>query len=266
MSTSTGSAQSLVALFEAITRNLETDREQINQLDRDDGDTGDNMAANFRLVTNTLSQTVQRQGEQADLGAALAQASQVLRNDGRGATAPMYAEGLGDAAQRLSGKQSFQLEDLIPLLEGLSGGVQRAQGGKPGEGSLLDVLIPGALTYLHGKRDGQSELEAILSALLSVRRGSFNTAGSEQGHGRASDRNTKGEIDPGAAGAASLLEGLFGALLQSALKNQGAQADAAGAQRFPGPSTLPDQTPARQPAQSDPMGSVLDMIGGLFRR
>jgi len=49
------SANSLVALFEAMTQNIEYDRTQINSIDRSDGDAGDNLAGNFRLITDTLA-------------------------------------------------------------------------------------------------------------------------------------------------------------------------------------------------------------------
>src|SRR5437764_4523657 len=130
------SANSLVDLFSAITQNLQQDRQHLNQLDSGDGDTGDNMAANFQLVTDTLSQFVQQAGPQADVGVALQQASQVLRQQGQGATAPIYAQGLANAAQRLQGKTTFSIEDLLPLLQGLLQGAQQASGTQQGEGSL----------------------------------------------------------------------------------------------------------------------------------
>lgn len=247
------SAESLVALFEAITANLERDRDDLNQLDRDDGDSGDNMVANFQLVTSTLRRSVgPAQGGNADLGAALSEAAQVLRENGKGATAPIYAEGLDEAAGKFQGKSGFQLDDLLPLLEGMLGGAQRANSTQPGEGSLLDVLLPGVLAYMQGKRDGQGDLEAILGALLSVRRGANSTSRSSRGYGKGESRDTRGEIDPGAAGAASLLEGLFGALLQSAVRGQGNPAGRSA------PAPAPDQ---RAPSSSD---MIIDVLGGLF--
>lgn len=265
------SPQNLVAVFEAITQNLERDRADLNQLDRDDNDSGDNMVANFQLVTSSLRQTVSQGGDQTDIGAALQQASQLLRSNGKGATAKIYAEGLDDASARLAGKSGFSLDDLMPLLEGLLGGAQRAQGsmgGGDGQGSLLDVLGPGVLSYLEGKRGGMSDSEAILNALLNLRRGAIGTARSPVGYGRAAGRDTSGEVDPGAAGAASLLEGLFGALLQSAMRSQGgarqapAEAEAeAGGQIFPGGR---GSQPKDAPAQQSSGNPILDILGSLF--
>jgi dihydroxyacetone kinase-like protein len=278
-------ARSLVAVFEAITENLEKDRDDINHLDRDDHDTGDNMVENFRLVTNTLQKQV-GQGENVDVGAALGQAAQVLRSDGKGATAKIYASGLNEAATKLSGQNTFAMGDLLPLLEGLLGGAQSAgagQGQGGSQGSLLDVLLPAIGAYSQAKRNGDDDMTAILGALLETRRGATGTARSSSGYGRASGRSTAGEVDPGAAAAASLLEGLFGALLKGGLKQAGGggmQSSVGGARpgggsasgKYGGPSTLPDvgqepQQPQRdeQPAQPRSSGNpIIDILGSLF--
>jgi dihydroxyacetone kinase-like protein len=242
------SADSLVAIFEAITQNLERDQHSLNKLDRNNGNSGDNMVHNFQLVTSTLRKATS-QGGQSDIGAALGQAAQVLRDDGKGATAPIYASGFQDAATQLSGKSSFSLDDLMPLLQALMGGMQKANSAKPGEGSMLDAIIPGVMAYMQAKQGGQSEMEAILSGLLSSRRGATSTAGAATGYGQSAGRDTTGQVDPGAAGAASMLEGMFGALLQSAMRSQAQQTPA---------------QPAAQAQQPSAGGTILDVLGSLF--
>jgi dihydroxyacetone kinase-like protein len=247
------SSDSLVALFGAIAQNLDQDRQNLNQLDADDGDVGDNMAENFGLITDVLDQFVQRQGPQADAGAALAQAAEALRRQGRGATAPIYAQGLEDAAQRLHGRAGFSLDDVLPLLEGLMRGTQQASGVPEGEGSMMDVILPSVLAYLQAKQSGASAEQALLEGLMGLRRGATGTARSSRGFGRGSGRDTKGQLDPGAAGAATLLEGLFGALLNGALRQ----------------GQAPAQPPARPPTQAAPPqrrgGDIGDLLGELFR-
>ncbi|MBX0329641.1 dihydroxyacetone kinase subunit L [Oscillochloris sp. ZM17-4] len=247
------SADSLVAIFEAITQNLERDQSSLNHLDRGNGNSGDNMVHNFQLVTSTLRK-VTAQGGQQDVGAALGQAAQVLRDDGKGATAPIYASGFQDAATQLQGKSSFSLSDLMPLLQALLGGMQKANNSKPGEGSMLDAIVPGVMGYLDAKNNGQSEMEAILSGLLGSRRGANSTAGASTGYGQSAGRDTTGQIDPGAAGAASMLEGMFGALLQSAMRSQ---AQGQAQQQAP---AQPAQ-PAQQPSTAS---TVIDILGSLF--
>ncbi len=248
------SADSLVALFDAATQNLQQDRDHLNSLDTADGDVGDNMVANFQLVTNALAQTVQQGGPQADVGVALRQAAEALNRQGQGATAPIYAQGLQDAAQRLQGKSGFSLEDLLPLLEGLMSGTQQASGAQPGEGSMLDTLLPGIMAYMQAKQAGQSDTQALLQALLSLRRGANATALSPKGYGSGGGSDQTGRIDPGAAGAASFLEGLFGALLNGALQ-----------QGQPQQRTVPPQSQPQAPtAPQIPGGSIGDLLGQLF--
>jgi hypothetical protein len=117
---------------------------------------------------------------------------------------------------------------------------------------MLDVLLPGIMAFMQAKQNGASDAQAILQALLSVRRGANSTAGSGQGFGRGQGSDTTGRIDPGAAGAASLLEGLFGALLNGALR---------------GGSTPQQSTPQPSaPSQGIPglPGDLGGLIGGLF--
>ncbi len=284
-------ADSLVALFEAMTQNLEQDRGHLNSIDRGDGDAGDNMAANFRLITDTLAQTLARSGEGADVGEALAVASRTLRKNGQGATAPIYAQGLSEASKRLAGQTSFSLDDLLPLLEGLLSGSRKASGRKQGEGSLLDVLLPGIMAYVMAKRGGQSDLDAILTALLNLRRGANSTAESPTGYGRSTGKDTTGQVDPGAAGAASLLEGLFGAILRQAMQqgggglpglggasqpsSGGAGQPSAGAPKFPG-RKAPDvqlgddeddqAAPLPLPGLPSGLGDLLSSLFGGSRR
>lgn len=250
------STDGLVGLFEAMTQNIEQDRAQLNSIDRGDGDTGDNMAANFRLITDTLAQSLGPSGSTTDIGEALALAAQQLNQNGQGATAPIYAQGLREAGKRLAGQTSFALDDLLPLLEGLLTGSRQASGASQGQGSLLDVLLPGILAYVQAKRGGQSDMDAILTALLNLRRGSFGTAQSPVGYGRSGGANTTGQIDPGAAGAASLLEGLFGALLRGALSKGG------GAGGIGSVLSQPQaQSPATQPQADPAAGASLPLPG-----
>lgn len=219
------STVSLVDLFNAMTQSVEQDRAHLNHLDRDDGDVGDNAVANFGMVTNALSQALNQNNGQADVGEALQQAASILRSQGQGATAPIYAQGLEEAGRKLEGRNDFGIEDLLPLLEGLLRGSQQASGTQAGDGSLLDVLLPAVMAYMQSKQSGATDVQALMAALLAVRRGTTGTASSSRGYGQGSGRDTTGQVDPGAAAAASLLEGLFGSLLNGLLggKNQPAQ-------------------------------------------
>jgi dihydroxyacetone kinase-like protein len=220
----------LATVFGQVAQELEADREHLNSLKGGSGHTGDNMAANFRLVSEVLSRN---SGALSDRDALLA-AAQALQEQGRGRTAPVYAGGLREAARKLAPDTQFTLDDLLPLLEGLLGGVQQASGARQGEGTLLDALIPGVLGYMEAKRRGASDTEAILDGLTASRRGAAGTMR------RPSGSSAPPQIDPGAAGVGSLLEGLFRGILRATSGLGASEAPAA-----PSPSSSHRKTSKR---------------------
>lgn len=196
----------LARLFESVVDQLRNDRSQINQLDQwgGNGNHGDNALMNFEMVANALRG---RQGQ--DAATQLREAAEVLQRNGRGSTADLYAAGFQQAAQQLQGRQGIGLDDLLPLLQGLLGGVQSRTNAQPGQGTLLDSLLPAITAFAGARSSGRGGLEAITDALGAARRGSQQTYQQPALFGRANRQPTGGWRDPGAASATSLLEGLF---------------------------------------------------------
>lgn len=260
--------KSLTDLFEDITQGLAQDRDTLNGLDDvGDGDAGDNMVNNFSTITNALRQV---EDQDVTVDQALNHASQVLRQQGHGPTAPMYANGLVQAANNLQGKKSFGLDDITGLLGGLLGGVQQTPGIQPqGKGGLLDGLLPGVMGFMQLRNAGKSTIEALLGGFMASQRGAMGTARQSSGFGNFADRQTQGRVDPGAAGASSMLGSLFNSLLSGGLS-----ASRREPARSEGISSLFDvgglgslfgsggQGGQQQPAQSS--GGLSDLLGGLL--
>jgi dihydroxyacetone kinase-like protein len=206
---------SLLDLFSGITSALAEDQESLNILDSEsgDGDHGDNILGNFQIVTEALQRS-----QQQDAGSALAEAAQALSESGQGATAGFYAEGFKQAGQELQGKQGISMGDLLPLLQAVAGGVQSASGAQAGEGTLLDALLPAVMAFAQAKQSNRSDMEAILGALTAARRGAQATVRQPNRYGRYADRDTRGRVDPGAASANTILEGLFQTVLKGVLR------------------------------------------------
>jgi phosphoenolpyruvate---glycerone phosphotransferase subunit DhaL len=227
----------LAGLWGAIAQNAENDRTMLNQLDQSNGNAGDNYAANMELVARTLDRELQ--GGQGDAGAALMAAAEQLRQDGRGKTAPVYADGLANAAEQLRGHSGLQAGDLMPLLQGLLQGAQGSSGAVPqGQGGLLDALVPGVLGYLNAKQQGQSDTDALMSALAAAQGGTGGMGSTgdvlpnppqsilgglggfvpglpspQQSGSLPVPWGEQGPANPGAAGVGSLLQGLLQGLL-----------------------------------------------------
>lgn len=194
-------------IFDSIASQMRNDREKLNDLDRveGNGNHGDNALHNFELVSQTLRSN---QG-QGDVGDRLRAAAQRLQQNGRGATANMYAQGLTQAAQKLQGRQGIGLDDIMPLLQGLLGGVQQSTNAQPGQGTLLDSLLPGIMGYMGARSSGRSNSDAIMDALGAAMRGSNQTYNQPSMFGSSRRSGRQPYRDPGAASANSMLEGLF---------------------------------------------------------
>lgn len=197
----------LADIFSSITNQLRSDRDQINAVDGSNGNHGDNALSNFEMVTNVLNGM---RGQ--DAGQQLRQAANVLEQNGQGSTANLYAGGLLEAAQRLQGKDGIGLDDVLPLLQGLLGGVQGRTAAQPGQGTLLDTLLPAVSSYTNARQSGRSNSNAIMDALGAALRGSQQTYQQPAQYGRSSQQTTLPRRDPGAASANSLLHGLFQSL------------------------------------------------------
>lgn len=203
----------LARLWNAIASSADSDRPYLNDLDDiGDGDAGDNYRANMQTIADVLQRSLQ--GGQGDTGQALLEAANALRDRGHGATAPIYAAGLDEAGKRLQGRSGLSFEDLMPLLEGLLNGAKQGSSTPQGEGGMLDALVPGVMAYLGAKQNGASDMEALMDALSSARQGTYSTRRKSPNIPAFGDRDTTGQLDPGAAGVGSLFEGLLRGILQ----------------------------------------------------
>ena len=263
---------SLTELFADITRGLNEDRDSLNALDQaHNGNAGDNMVFNFETITDALRQADQ---QNAPVDQALNFASQMLRQSGKGKTAEMYANGLAEAANSFQGKQNFGIGDIATLLNGLLGGVQNTPGVRSqGGGGMLDGLLPGVMGFMQSKNSGGSLLESLFKGYMASQRGAFGTTGSESGFGSSSGRNTRGQVDPGAAAASSLLGSLFNSLLSNGLKaGSGNRLPSSGLEDLfgglGGLGGMQQQQPRQQ--QQDPYGGMQgggglgELFGQLF--
>lgn len=220
----------LSKLWNAVASSAAEDRPYLNDLDDiGDGDAGDNYQANMQLIAHTLERKLAT--PDADVGQALQSAAQAMRSDGKGATAPVYAAGLADAAGRLMGRTGLTADDLLPLLQGLLQGAQSSGTLPSGSGGMLDALVPGVLGYLGAKQRGASDMDALMDALSGARRGTFSTRGQSPQVPSFGGRDTTGQLDPGAAGIGSLFEGLLRGLLQQQAPAQAPQQPAQPTQR-----------------------------------
>jgi dihydroxyacetone kinase len=194
-------------LFGSVVGSLENQRGYLNDLVRvgGNGNHGDNVVDNFKLITESL-----RRDHELEAREQLQRAASTLQQNGRGATANLYAQGLRQAAQQVpAGQSQLDLQMLMPLLQGLLTGVSQNTQALPGQGTLLDALGPGIQGYLSARQAGQSNSQAMLGALGAALLGSRQVHQQPAMFGRSRRQPDQPWMDPGAASAVSILEGIF---------------------------------------------------------
>ena len=174
----------LSQLFGVAAQALASNQAALNQADTGNGDHGDNMVQTFNLITQALaSQKNALPTEQ------LSYASQMLSQNASSGSSQVYVQGLTQAASQLQGQQAINPENALTLIQALLGGAQGASAPGSGAGAdLLGALLGGAtgaqesgadegldvgdllnagLAFMNAKQQGQDNLQALVSALVS---------------------------------------------------------------------------------------------------
>ena len=169
----------LLTLFQGVASTLQKNRSSLNQADTHNSDHGDNMVDIFELISQAV-------GEKKDTPAAdqLAHAGKLLQGMKSG-SAQEYAKGFSQAANQFQGQQ-LSTDNVGSLLQTLLGGGQAPAasdesgdvlgsllsgltGGSQGDDSGIDAgdILTAGLAFFSSKQRGESNLEAILDAVVS---------------------------------------------------------------------------------------------------
>jgi dihydroxyacetone kinase-like protein len=170
----------LSALFNVAAKTLAANRSTLNQADVENQNHGDNMVQAFKMISQAMAS--QRGAAPADQ---LRYASEYLSQNANSGSAHVYAQGLAQAAQQFQGQQAITPDNAMLLLQGLLGGGQQQTSGQGGAdllGSLLGgqpvpqqaqgvdlaALVSAGLTFMSAKQQGQDNVQAALTALMSA--------------------------------------------------------------------------------------------------
>ncbi len=179
------SAIDLAQLFSTVATNLMSQRSDLNKADTYNNDHGDNMVQTFE----TIAKAVQKKRNDAPADQ-LAYAGEALRSSKSG-SAQVYADGLMQASQQLSGHNAINADNANVLLQSLLGGgvaPQQTQSADGGDllGSLLGGLAGGrdvraddagldigdllnaGMAFVNAKQQGSSNMEAAIGALVAA--------------------------------------------------------------------------------------------------
>ncbi|HZM23145.1 MAG TPA: hypothetical protein VFC02_15455 [Anaerolineales bacterium] len=187
-------------LFNSASQALAANQSSLNQADVENQNHGDNMVQVFNMISQVMAN---QQG--AAPSKQLRQASQYLAKNGTSGSAQVYSQGLAQAAKQFRGQSSVTPDNAAMLIQSLlAGGQQAPQGGADLLGSLLggaqqstqggdllgtllsggqsapqasgqqqsgldmgDLLNAG-MSFMNAKQQGQDNLQAALTALMSA--------------------------------------------------------------------------------------------------
>jgi hypothetical protein len=170
----------LSALFNVAAKQLAANRSTLNAADAENQNHGDNMVQAFQMISQAMAQ---QRG--APPSAQLQYASEYLGQNANNGSAHVYAQGLAQAAQQFQGQQAVTPDNALMLIQSLLGGGQQAssQGSSDLLGSLLGgqqaqqvqqsqgidlaALVSAGMTFMSAKQQGQDNIQAALTALMS---------------------------------------------------------------------------------------------------
>ncbi|MFT3891538.1 MAG: DAK2 domain-containing protein [Anaerolineales bacterium] len=191
----------LSALFNVAAQALAANQSSLNQADTENQNHGDNMVQTFNMIAQSMAN---QRGTAPS--AQLQHASQYLAQNAQSGSGQVYAQGLAQAAQQLQGQKSITPDNAMLLIQSLLGGGQQTasqpgtdllgalmdgqQSAPQSGGDLLGSLLGGqqsqsaggglsdgidmgdllnaGMAFMNAKQQGQDNLQAALSALMSA--------------------------------------------------------------------------------------------------
>jgi len=190
-------------LLGSISEMLQQNQGKLNEVDSgpNGGTHGDRIAQAFSTAADAA-----RESGTDDAGEQLSLAAQAMRENGQGRAVGYYADGLQEAASQFGGKSGISTSDLAPFLQSFLGGVRQNNPAQPGQGTMIDALLPAVTSLMGANKRGADPSQSAMDALGSAVNGARGTVGIRGNH-----------VDAGAASATGVLGGIFKALLPGIL-------------------------------------------------
>jgi hypothetical protein len=171
----------LSAIFNLAAQTLAANQASLNEADVENRNHGDNMVQTFNMISQAMAN---QRG--APPSQQLQHASEHLAQNTASGSGQLYAQGLAQAAQQFQGQSAVTPENAMMLIQSLLGGGQQSSqqnsadllgsllGGQPApqaqaqaQGIDLAALLSAGMTFMSAKQQGQDNVQAALTALMS---------------------------------------------------------------------------------------------------
>jgi dihydroxyacetone kinase-like protein len=176
-----------------------------------DGDHGVNMGKGFRMAGERL-----RAAGDFALPQGLATLGDTLLSDIGGSMGPLYGTFFTDMAEVLDDTDTLDAPHFAAMLKAGLAAVQGLGEAKPGDKTLVDVLVPARDAFDAAQAESKTFAESLLAMKAAAEAGLEATRGMFAKVGRASrlGERSRGTLDAGAASCTMILSALADGLVQ----------------------------------------------------
>ena len=200
----------LQAIFADLSRTMADNFQLLTDLDAaaGDGDLGITMTKGFAAAAKAVHGYAEK-----DAGKLLLLAGMAIAREAPSTLGTLIASGFMKGAKEVSGKETLAVADSARLLSGFARGIMDRGKSKPGEKTIIDVILPAA-EALEAAAPGQSFADAWQAALQAAEAGLESTKQMKAQHGRAAYRaeDSIGKVDGGATVGVMLVKAIADAV------------------------------------------------------
>lgn len=198
-------ARDVIALLEMLAQEMPEHRDTLRELDAQigDGDLGVTVSIGMKAIADGLEEL-----EDEEPGTILARSGMNFNSEAASTFGAIFATALMSAGKHIRGKAEIGVEDLPGMVEAAASGVSARGGAKPGEKTILDVLMPMAETLEEQVAADADLPEAARAAHETCEEALERTREMEAKHGRGGWLKEKsvGIQDPGSTAVCMMVD------------------------------------------------------------
>ncbi|EEW25255.1 dihydroxyacetone kinase subunit DhaL [Rhodobacter ferrooxidans] len=198
-----------IAMFTAIARSMEENRDHLCALDGviGDADHGIAMQQGFAAVDKALAALDAGQASPTDV---FNTAAKSFLNAVGASSGPLYATAMMRAGASLKGKATASAQDVALLIPAMTKGISDRGKAQPGDKTMLDAWQTAADRVLALVEQGSPLAQVLTEAVAAAEAGAQSTIPMEAKLGRSArlGQRSVGHIDAGAASAALVIKAI----------------------------------------------------------
>jgi dihydroxyacetone kinase-like protein len=187
---------------------MEEKKEELIRLDgaMGDGDLGLTMEKGFSAAHDEAGQT-----EEPDLGKFLMKIGMAIARAAPSTMGTLMATGFMSGGKAVAGKTELDAPALASFFEAFTAGIMQRGKSKPGEKTIVDVLLPASQALSAAVSSGADLPEAFRKLWEAAAEGREQVKEMIAQHGRLAyyQEQSKGREDPGAVACIYMLQGFY---------------------------------------------------------